>query len=110
MPRAKFNAWLLLLLLLLVAGCSQSQEAVPAAQSSGETRASADPASVTAAVRAAVDAHWTAIKNGDTAAIASHHTTDMTFFGPESDHLVKLNTSAPETAALWQKFTGAKAT
>lgn len=110
MPASTMNARLSLLTLLLVSACSQSPEAEPADSNAAESGVAADPADVATEVKAAVNAHWTAISDGDTAAIRSHHTTDMTFFGPESDQLVSFASNGPEMAALRQKFLGAKAT
>ena len=98
------------LVVVFAMACAESPE--PSA-TSGDIAEAGGPSSVAddvAAVRAAVEAHWTAIANGDTAAISNQHTSDMTFFGPESAHLVTLSSDAPETTALWQRFSGTTAT
>lgn len=60
------------------------------------------------AVRAAVDAHWAAINSGDSAAVQSHHTPDITLmmpqferrFGDDSDEVRQLVASGKPTIPL----------
>ena len=95
-------------LLVTVLACEAAETPPP-----GDARASAAPARDTAAdraaIEAAVNAHWTAIRNGDTVAIANAHTGDMTFFGPESRERIAFGITSPASDALWKKFRGAKA-
>ena len=97
-------------LIVVAVGCSRPE---PSADTASTAVAAAAPmpdsAAAIAAVRAAVDAHWKAIKESDTLAIVDQHTIDITFFGPESDHRVSLSGSGPEVAALMKRFRGATA-
>lgn len=90
--------------------CAESPESSTNSDSPPQGASQSSTADDIAAVKAAVDAHWRAIASGDTAAIANQHTSDMTFFGPESAHLVTLSSDTPETAALWERFRGSTAT
>lgn len=104
------SSCVLSLAVVFTMACTDSPESSTTSGGPPQGATQSSTAEDIAAVKAAVDAHWRAIANGDTAAISNQHTSDMTFFGPESAYLVTLTSDTPETAALWERFRGTTAT
>jgi uncharacterized protein (TIGR02246 family) len=95
----------MLVSVIAAAGCVERGPGA-GAESEAASAAGADSAAVVAVVLA----HRTAIASGNADAVASQHRPDLTFFGPESRHLVTVASESPETAALWERFRGSSAT
>lgn len=90
--------------------CADAPDQSTGAGGGAESAVPVSAAHDSAAVIAVVAAHRSAISSGDAAAVASHHRPDLTFFGPESPHLVTVSSDAPETVALLERFSGSTAT
>lgn len=102
--RRPFTTWLPLIGVALFAACEPSGE--PAESPAVDTLPAADPGADRAAVEAAVAAHWAAINAGDTLAVMSHHTPDITLFVADAEPRFAL--PSPEAEPILERWRGAQ--